>query len=152
LHTTKGGARYVARADLLDSATPRVPDRVRLLSPFDNAIIQRDRNVALHDYDYQIECYVPAEKRRFGYFCLPILYRDQFVGRVDCKAERRARRLDLRHVHVERDVADRDAFATALARAAREFAAFNGCDDVRVVRVSPRQWSAAVRAAVEAGV
>lgn len=146
------GAGYYARTELLDRATPRTLPRVRLLSPFDNAVIQRDRNVALHEYDYQIECYVPAPKRRFGYFCLPILYRDRFVGRVDCKAHRRLRRFDLLHLHVERDIHDRDLFAAAFAGAAVEFAAFNDCDAVNAVKISPPGWDREVRKALRAGV
>lgn len=146
------GTDYYADPDLLDRATPRTLARVRLLSPFDNAVIQRDRNVALHDYDYQIECYVPAPKRRFGYFCLPILYRDRFVGRVDCKAHRKQRRFDLVHLHVEREIRDRERFLAAFAEAARAFAAFNDCDDVNLVNVSPGGWDREVRKALRAGV
>lgn len=146
------GADYYADPDLLERATPRTPARVRLLSPFDNAVIQRDRNVALHDYDYQIECYVPAPKRRFGYFCLPILYRDRFVGRVDSKAHRKQRRFDLVHLHIEREVPDREQFSAAFAEAARDFAAFNDCDDVNLVKISPRDWDHEVRKALRAGV
>ena len=146
------GADYYVRPKLLDQATPRAPARVRLLSPFDNAVIQRDRNVALHEYDYQIECYVPAPKRRFGYFCLPILYRDRFVGRVDCKAHRRLKRFDLLHLHIEREIRDRDQFAAAFAVAVHEFAAFNECEDIEAVKISPRDWDGGVRKALRAGV
>ncbi len=143
---------YFARPELLNQRAPRSSARVRLLSPFDNSIIQRDRNVSVHDYDYQLECYVPAPKRRFGYFCLPILYRDAFVGRVDCKAQRRQRRLDLVHLHIERDIDDRGPFITAFAEAAREFAAFNDCDEVVLVKVSPQRWERDVRKVLAAGV
>jgi len=146
------GCDYYARPEVLDRAAPRAPARVRLLSPFDNAVIQRDRNVALHEFDYQVECYVPAPKRRFGYFCLPVLYRDRFVGRVDCKAQRRQRRLDLLHLHIERDISERDRFAVEFAKAARAFAAFNDCDSVDSVKVSPAIWGREVRKALTAGV
>jgi len=148
----EGRSEYYARPELLDRAAPRMPARVRLLSPFDNAVIQRDRNVALHEFDYQIECYVPAPKRRFGYFCLPILYRDRFVGRVDCKAQRKERRLDLLLLHIERDIPDRDRFAAEFAKSAREFAAFNDCDAVNLVKVSPANWGREVRKALATGV
>jgi uncharacterized protein YcaQ len=148
----EGRSEYYARPELLDRAAPRMPARVRLLSPFDNAVIQRDRNVALHEFDYQIECYVPAPKRRFGYFCLPILYRDRFVGRVDCKAQRKERRLDLLLLHIERDIPDRDRFAAEFAKSAREFAAFNDCDTVNLVKVSPANWGREVRKALATGV
>ena len=126
---------------------PRAPkSRVKLLSPFDNAIIDRNRALALHAFDYQIECYVPQEKRRFGYFCLPMLYADRFVGRVDAKADRESKVLRLKHVHVESEPDDAEAFASALHAEARAYAAFNGCDDVAVERVSPKRWQQPIAA------
>jgi uncharacterized protein YcaQ len=63
---------------------------VHILSPFDNIIIQRKRLKTLFDFDYVIECYVPAPKRKFGYYVLPVLYGDKFIGRIDAKADRAA--------------------------------------------------------------
>jgi hypothetical protein len=91
----------------------------------------------VHDFDYQIECYTKAEKRRFGYFCLPILFGERFVGRADCKADRKAGVLRVQHLHVEREDLDVQAFATALATALAAFAAFNGCTELALERVSP---------------
>jgi uncharacterized protein YcaQ len=101
---------------------------VRILSPFDNAIIQRQRGREIFSYDYQIECYVPRAKREYGYFCLPLMYRDRFVGRIDCKAHRTKNCLELRSLHMEHrvDATFIDAFCQALA----SFAAFNGCDRI----------------------
>ncbi len=62
----------------LDRA-PEVHDKVRVLSPFDNVLIHRERLQWLFDFDYRIECCVPAAKRVYGYFCLPILCGDQFA-------------------------------------------------------------------------
>jgi uncharacterized protein YcaQ len=62
---------------------------VHILSPFDNLVIQRRKLSNIFDFDYQIECYVPEAKRKFGYFSLPILVDGQFVARVDCKADRK---------------------------------------------------------------
>jgi uncharacterized protein YcaQ len=66
----------------------KASDRILLLSPFDNLVIQRDRLRALFGFDYNLECYVPEGKRKYGYFSLPVLQGDQFVGRIDCKAQR----------------------------------------------------------------
>ncbi|WP_241292304.1 winged helix-turn-helix domain-containing protein [Microbulbifer celer] len=78
---------------------PPPPRRVRLLSPFDPLVLQRKRLKRLFGFDYQLECYVPATKRRFGYFCLPILYRDTFAGVVDLKADREAGLLRVKALH-----------------------------------------------------
>ena len=100
-----------------------------ILSPFDNAVIQRQRGRAVFDFDYQIECYLPAGKREYGYFCLPLLYRDRFVGRIDAKAHRKSGELEIRARHIESRV---DAeFDTAFARSLDAFATFNGCDRIQ---------------------
>jgi uncharacterized protein YcaQ len=114
----------------------RVANTVRLLSPFDNAVIQRDRLNDLFGFDYQIECYVPQPKRKYGYYCLPILYGDQFYARVDVKADRKTGVLHLVHLILE-DKRIPDAFFPALAKTVRSFAAFNGCSEIRVNKVSP---------------
>jgi uncharacterized protein YcaQ len=64
-------------------------DKVKILSPFDNVLIQRKRTRALFNYNYQIECYVPANKRKFGYFSLPLLWGTEFSGRMDAKMDRK---------------------------------------------------------------
>jgi uncharacterized protein YcaQ len=66
-----------ADATALEGRAPSAPARARALSPFDNLVIQRRLAQRLFGFDYQIECYVPAPRRRFGYFCLPLLYRDR---------------------------------------------------------------------------
>ena len=75
--------------------------RVWLLNPFDNLVIQRQRLKQLFGFNYQIEVYVPAAKRQYGYYSLPILWGDKFVGRVDVKAERKTRVLLLQNLAIE---------------------------------------------------
>lgn len=127
-----GGAPFYARTDMMAARLPAARKRVRLLSPFDNAVIHRHRLSSLWGFDYQIECYVPRPKRKFGYFCLPILYGDQFVGRVDCKAERPGDLL-VQSLHIEPDFdsGKPEGFQEALDDALAQLAAFNGCDGWR---------------------
>ncbi|MGH1552701.1 DNA glycosylase AlkZ-like family protein [Streptomyces sp. L7] len=66
--------------------------RAALLSPFDRLVHDRQRTAELFGYDYQLEMYKPAAKRRWGYFALPILYGDQLVGKLDATADRKAER------------------------------------------------------------
>ncbi|MEE6248147.1 MAG: crosslink repair DNA glycosylase YcaQ family protein, partial [Pseudomonadota bacterium] len=139
---------YYARSNLFDQPLPRVSQRLQILSPFDNFIIQRARLHSLFNFDYQIECYVPAPKRRYGYFALPLLYKDQFVGRIDCKAFRDQRRLALQRVHLECAKADTQAVCTALAAALPNFATFQACDQVNVHEVWPRPATKILKTAV----
>jgi len=116
--------------DLLEARAPRCDAQLRILSPFDNLVIQRQRCREVFDYDYQIECYLPQAQRQFGYFCLPVLYRDRLVGRIDCKAHRATRRLEVRSIHLEKPV--KDDFAQLMAGALQSFAGFNGCEEIEI--------------------
>ena len=111
--------------------------RLHILSPFDNLIIQRRRVAELFDFDYKLECYHPAPKRRWGYFCLPILWGDQFVGRLDPKADRKQKTLIVRKLMFEQGFKDYDGALAALAERLRAFAAFNECKQVVVERTVP---------------
>jgi len=120
--------------ELLESRAPRSSAQVRILSPFDNAVIQRQRGREIFAFDYQIECYVPAPLRQFGYFCLPIMYRDRLVGRIDCKAHRNNSALEIRSLYIEQKVgAD---FIELLCQAIRSFATFNNCTRLQVQSAS----------------
>jgi uncharacterized protein YcaQ len=88
--------------DCLQSSLAR--SKLKLLSPFDNLVILRKRLVQLFDFDYQIECYLPADKRRFGYFSLPLLWQGKMVGRADCKAHRTDQVFELRNLIIEQGV------------------------------------------------
>jgi hypothetical protein len=73
--------------------------RAALLSPFDRLLHDRRRTVELFEFDYQLEMYKPAAKRRWGYFALPILYGDRLVGKLDATADRDAGVLRVDAVH-----------------------------------------------------
>jgi uncharacterized protein YcaQ len=105
---------------------------VQILSPFDNAVIQRKRLQAFFGFDFMIECYLPAPKRKFGYFCLPVLYGERFVARFDPKADREKGVLEVKNFHLERGFKPDEAFAEGFAGTLKRFAAFNQCREIRV--------------------
>ncbi|OBA12807.1 hypothetical protein A9988_06925 [Acinetobacter calcoaceticus] len=103
---------------------------LKILSPFDNSLIHRDRLASLFEFDYRIECYVPAAKRVYGYFCLPILYQNELVGRVDCKAHRSIKELEVISLHIEKTVKNKELFFFELEQELKRFAAFNQCSTI----------------------
>lgn len=106
---------------------PRVSPKVHILSPFDNLIIQRKKLITFFDFDYKIECYVPAPKRRYGYFSLPVLQGSRFVARIDCKADRPNQRLIVQSIHYEKNV-DQSGLQKKIESKLLSFAKFNGCN------------------------
>ena len=82
----------------------RVPRKIAgqtVLSPFDPVVWNRDRALRLFDFDYRIEIYVPAAKRRWGYYVLPVLVDGEIVARIDAKTDRAEGVLRIRSAHAE---------------------------------------------------
>ena len=73
--------------------------RTALLSPFDRLIHDRVRAEELFDFEYTLEMYKPAAKRRWGYYALPILHEDRLVGKLDAAADRKASVLRVNAIH-----------------------------------------------------
>lgn len=101
-----------------------------LLSPFDNFVIQRRRLQSLFNFDFQIECYVPKNKRKFGYFCLPVLSGDTFIGRIDLKADRKQKKLYVINFFPERNSKINNKQTIDLKRKLMLLAEFCGCNEI----------------------
>jgi hypothetical protein len=134
------GQQYFYRQQL--PALVRAPAKVWLLNPFDNLLIQRQRVQHWYAADFQLEVYLPAAKRQVGYYNLAIVYRDQWVGQVDVKADRQQQVLLLQHLVLTKQPPQRAAFGRALVRALADYAAFNGCKRWQLVKAEPdvRHW------------
>jgi len=147
------GARwFVLAADLRAlerAASRRVPSLgATFLSPFDSFLWHRERTRRLFAFDYRIEVYTPAAKRRFGYYTLPILCDGRLIGRVDVKHHRDERRLGLRHVVFEPALPEPERAIAGTAEAARSLATFLGIGDVSLDRVTPRRLAPPLRRAL----
>ena len=94
--------------------------RAALLSPFDRLIHDRKRALEIFEYEYQLEMYKPAGKRRWGYYALPILYADRLVGKLDATADRKAGGLTVHAIHW--DVQPTKAIAAAVDREIKDLA------------------------------
>lgn len=110
------------------------PRLTAFLSPFDNLFWDRGRDEMLWDFHYRIEVYTPKAKRVYGYYVMPILHGSELVGRIDPKVERKAKRLILHNLHLERGVKLNAALMRGLIGAIEEFMAFHGCDRFELKR------------------
>jgi len=111
--------------------------RTTLLSPFDPLVWDRQRARELFQFDYTIECYLPQQKRRYGYFSLPILHRDALVGRLDAKAQRAQGVFEVRNVVLEPGVSLTAELSRELAQALRACAHWHKTPQVTVQRSEP---------------
>lgn len=112
-------------------SAPSPPRGLRLLSPFDPAIRDRKRTAWLFGFDYSIEVFVPAAKRKYGYYVFPILEGDRFTGRIDLKAHRKEGFLEVKGLWWEAATEVSVKRQRALDRCLAQFAKFVGVDEVR---------------------
>ncbi|WP_394149158.1 winged helix-turn-helix domain-containing protein [Vibrio maritimus] len=132
------GEIYFTRPQSLSLLDKRLNRKqTRILSPFDNLVIQRDRVSKLFNFDYLLECYVPATKRQHGYFVLPILWDGRLVARADCKAHRKEAHLEVITLHIEPSANKQTAFKDSLELELTQFAHFNGCATFSITRQIP---------------
>ena len=106
--------------------------RTTLLSPFDPVVWDRARASEMWGFDYLIECYTPAAKRRYGYFTLPILHQGRLVGRLDPKAHRKEGQFEVKALHLEPGVEVKDELVAGLAGALVDCARWHGTPEVVV--------------------
>ncbi len=129
--TANGNGIYYSTEKILRVLShPEISSDVHILSPFDNIVIQRKRLQNLFGFDYLIECYVPAAKRKFGYFCLPVLFGDKFAGRIDAKADRKTGEFRIINEYLENNFKSDDKFKHLYRDKLAKLAEFSGCSEI----------------------
>ncbi len=118
-----------------------------ILSPFDVLNVFRHRLRDFFDFDYQIECFVPAPKRKYGYFSLPVLVGDTFVARMDSKADRKQKTLTIHNLHFEKVKLSKPAIGK-ITDALQAFAQFNQCQNIVIKKSNNKQYLTAIKSAL----
>jgi uncharacterized protein YcaQ len=137
------GERYIHSQDIaflneLDSN--EWEPRVSLLSPFDNLFCDRARTKLLFNFDYTIEIYTPPSKRKYGYYVLPILDGDKFIGRLDPFMDRKNGKLIIKAVHAERHAPKDKDTSKEIRDSVEQLSEFLGAKEVVYSRKVPRYW------------
>jgi hypothetical protein len=141
VHVEGQSGEWYAHAESL--ARPWRP-RTVLLSPFDQLVHDRNRALALFEFFYRLEMYVPRSKRQYGYYVLPILHGDRLIGRVDPLFDRKTGVFTVKGLWAEAE-APADA-GPAIAAQIRDLAGWVGAAQIQVAGPVPAPWRAALGA------
>ena len=106
--------------------------RLEFLAPLDPMLWDRKLVEAIWGYQYSWEIYTPVEKRKYGYYVLPILYGQNLIGRIEAIADRKNSTLEIRNIWYEAGVRQTKKMGTMLDAAIRRLAKFNGCENILV--------------------
>ncbi|MGC4036112.1 MAG: crosslink repair DNA glycosylase YcaQ family protein [Chitinophagaceae bacterium] len=117
---------------------------VFILSPFDIINVFRHRLRDFFNFDYQVECFVPEPKRKYGYFSLPILIGDTFIARMDAKADRKQKTLIINNLHFESVKLSKPTL-DKLKDAIKDFAIFNGCNEISGLKSNNKSFLKTLR-------
>ena len=104
--------------------------RCELIAPLDCVMWDRKLIKVLFGFDYTWEIYTPANKRKYGYYVLPMIYGDQFVGRIEAVNDRKTKTLNVKNIWYEDGVRHTKALVSAVDDCIKRFAKFNECDTV----------------------
>ena len=110
------------------------------LSPFDNLWWAPGRDEQLWGFRQRLEAYLPAPKRIWGYFCLPILHKDRLVGRFDPKLERKAGTLRLKALYLEEGIEPEEELIRDIAKAMEDFMIFHKAKELVIEKSQPKEF------------
>ena len=133
---------HPCHAEVLESAFAGTlkPTATRILSPFDPIVWDRKRAADLFNFDYKLECYTPAQKRKYGYFTLPILRRGTIVGRMDAKAHRKEGVFEIKAFHLEQGTRVSQVLVNDIVKAIRSFSDWHKTPEIRLLYANSERF------------
>ena len=114
---------------VLDGTADQKP-RLEFIAPLDPLLWDKNMIAALWDFQYSWEIYTPASKRKYGYYTLPVLWGDKFIGRIEAAADRKSKTLIVKNIWLEPEVHPVQKLHSAISRSVRRLAGFNGCNRI----------------------
>lgn len=115
--------------DLLERVLqePELKARCELIAPLDNMLWDRRLIKEIFDFDYKWEIYTPEVQRKYGYYVLPLMHGDRFIGRVEAVRDRNAKTLIVKNIWYEKDLRHTKKLQTAIDGCINKFSSFNDC-------------------------
>lgn len=108
----------------------KIKPRCELIAPLDNMLWDRKLINEIFDFEYKWEIYTPKDRRKYGYYVLPLLYGDSFIGRVEAVRDRQAGTLIVNNIWYEEGVKNTRKLQNAIYKCLKKFAAFNDCKNI----------------------
>jgi len=139
---------HPANRELVESVVEgeHTPDHTTFLSPFDPLVSDRERALTLFNFDYKMESFVPAKDRQYGYFCLPILYNGRLIGRLDPKAHRKEKRMEIKNIYLEPGIDITQDMVDSLKSTLMEFTEWHDMDNLEIIASNPPELKEALGA------
>lgn len=104
-----------------------------IIAPLDNLIWDRKLINELFNFDYKWEVYVPAEKRKYGYYVLPILYGIEFIGRIEFKLDKVTNRINIKNLWWEDNILNKDLYTIAINEALKKLGSYMSCNEIETI-------------------
>jgi len=121
------------------------PTYSTFLSPFDPLISDRERLLDLFNFDYKMESFTPARDRKFGYFCLPILYNGNLIGRLDPKAHRKDKKMEIKNIYLEPGIDLTQELVETIKNTLVNFTNWHGMEQIEINASDPPELQEELR-------
>ena len=144
----RGRKSYIRSEDikLLESLEKGVYEgHLRLISPFDNILSNRERAKTMFNFEYTLEQFLSVEKRKYGTYVLPILFGDRLVGRIDASLEKNLHQLNVNSIYAEPGYESNPDIPSKLVEVIQELADFLNAEKVSYGKRLPEGWARFLR-------